>query len=74
VLDQDADGDLIRQPDLGPGEAAIGDLAAQDLDVLGDASGQPVAELGVVLEPLKLMVRAGRLKRGPGNLRDARQR
>jgi hypothetical protein len=74
VLDQDPDGDLVRQPDFRFGEAALGDLAAQDLDVLGDAGGQPVAELGIVLEPLKLTVRAGHLKRGPGDLRGARQR
>jgi hypothetical protein len=74
VLDQDPDGDLVRQPDVGSGEAALGDLAAQDLDVLGDASGQPVAELGVVLEPLKLTVRPGHLERRPGDLRGARQR
>jgi hypothetical protein len=74
VLDQDPDGDLVRQPDLGSGEPALGDLAAQHLDVLGDAGGQPVAELGVVLEPLKLTVRTGHLERGPGDLRGARQR
>jgi hypothetical protein len=74
VLDQDPDGDLVRQPDLGSGEAAIGDLAAQHLEVLSDAGGQPVAELGVAVEPLELMVRAGHLKRGPGDLRGARQR
>ncbi|MGH3250478.1 MAG: hypothetical protein ACRDOI_30320 [Trebonia sp.] len=74
MLDQDPDGDLVRQADLGSGQPALGDLAAQDLDVLGDAGGQPVAELGVVLESLKLAVRAGHLKRGPGDLRGARQR
>jgi len=74
VLDQDPDGDLVRQPDLGPGEAALGDLAAQDLKVLSDAGGQAVTELGIVLEPLEFVVRAGHLKRGPGDLRGARQR
>jgi hypothetical protein len=74
VLDQDPDGDLVRQPDLGSGKAPLGDLAAQDLEVLGDAGGQPIAELWVGLEPLELMVRAGHLKRGPGDLRGARQR
>jgi len=42
--------------------------------VLGDAGGQPVAELGVGVEPVKLMVRASHLKRGPGDLRGTRQR
>jgi hypothetical protein len=74
VLDQDPDGDLIGQPDLGSGEAAVGDLPAQHLEVLGDAGGQAVTELGVAVEPLELVVRAGRLKRGPGDLRGARQR
>ena len=74
MLDQDPYGDLIRQPDLWPGEAALADLAAQDLDVLGDAGGQPVPELGIVVEALKLMVRPGHLERGPGYLRDTRQR
>jgi hypothetical protein len=74
VLDQHPHGHLVRQPDIGPGEAAVGDLAAQHLDVLGDARGQPVAELGIALEPLKLTVRAGHLERGPGDLRGARQR
>jgi hypothetical protein len=73
VLDQDPDGDLVRQPDVRPGESAIGDLAAQHLDVLGDAGGQAVAEFGVAVEPLELVVRAGHLERGPGNLRGARQ-
>jgi len=74
VLDQHPDGDLIREPDVRPGEAALRDLAAQRLDVLGDASGQPVAEFGVAVEPLEFVMRAGRLQRGPGDLRDARQR
>jgi hypothetical protein len=74
VLDQDPDGDLIGQPDLGSGEAAVGDLAAQHLEVLGNAGGQAVTELGVAVEPLELMVRAGRLQGGPGDLRGARQR
>ena len=42
--------------------------------MLGDASRQPVAELGNGVEPLKLMMRAGRLERGPGDLGGARQR
>ena len=74
MLDQDPDGDLVRQPDVRPGESALGDLAAQHLDVLRDAGGEAVAELGVAVEPLQLVVRAGHLKRGPGNLRGARQR
>ena len=74
VLDQDPNGHLVRQPDVGAGKPALGDLAAQDLEVLGDAGGQAVAELGVVLEPLKLMVRAGHLKRCPCDLRSTRQR
>jgi len=74
VLDQDPDGDLVRQPDVGPGEPALGDLAPQDLEVLGDPGGKPVAELGVGVEALKLMVRPGYLERGPGDLRGAGQR
>jgi hypothetical protein len=73
VLDQDPDRDLVRQPDVRPGESAIGDLAAQHLDMLGDAGGQPVAELGVAVEPLELVMRAGRLERRSGDLRGARQ-
>ena len=74
MLNQDADSNLVREPDVRPGEAALGDLAAQRLDVLRDAGGQPVAELGVAVEPLEFVVGAGHLKRGPGDLRDARQR
>jgi hypothetical protein len=74
VLDQDPDGDLVRQPDVRPGQPALGDLAPQDLDVLGHAGGKPVAELGVSVEPVKLMVRPGGLKRRSGDLRGARQR
>jgi hypothetical protein len=74
VLDQDPDRDLVRKADVGSGEAALGDLAPQDLDVLSDAGRQPVAELGIVLEPLKLTVRAGYLERGPGDFRGPRQR
>jgi hypothetical protein len=74
VLDQHPDGDLVRQPHVGAGEAAVGDLAAQHLEMLGDARRQPVAELGVGLEPLELVMRAGGLERGPGDLRGARQR
>jgi hypothetical protein len=73
VLDQDPDRDLVRQPDVRPGESALRDLAAQHLDVLGDAGGQAVAELGVAVEPLELVMRAGHLKRGLGNLRGTRQ-
>jgi hypothetical protein len=74
VLDQHPDRDLVRQPDVRPGQPALGDLAPEDLDVLGDAGGKPVTELGVGVEPVKLMVRPGDLKRGPGDLRGARQR
>jgi hypothetical protein len=74
VLDQYPDGDLVRKPDVRSGEPALGDLAAQHLEVLGDPGGQPVAELGVSVEPLKLMVRPRCLKRGPGDLRGAGQR
>ena len=73
MLDEHPDGDLIRQPDVRPGEAAVGDLAAQHLQVLGDARRQPVPELGVGLEPLEFVVRAGGLERGLGDLRGARQ-
>ena len=74
MLDQHPDGDLVRQPDVGPGQPAIGDLAPQDLQVLGHASGKPVAELGVGVESLELVMRAGYLEGGPGDLRGARQR
>jgi hypothetical protein len=74
VLDQDPDGNLVRYPDVSSGQTALGDLTAQDLDVLGDARGKPVAELRFGVEPLKLMVRPGYLKRGPGDLRGTRQR
>jgi hypothetical protein len=74
VLDQDPDGHLVREPDVRPSEAALGDLAAERLDVLGDAGGQPVAELGVFVEALDFVVRVGDLKRCPGDLRDAGQR
>jgi hypothetical protein len=42
--------------------------------VLGDAGGEPVTELRAGVEPLKLMVRPGDLKRGPRDLRGTRQR
>jgi hypothetical protein len=42
--------------------------------VLRDAGGKPVAELGIGVEPLKLMVGPRYLKGGPGDLRGARQR
>jgi hypothetical protein len=74
VLDQHPDRDLVRQPHVGPGQPAIGDLAPQHLEVLGHPGGKPVAELRVGVEPLKLMVRAGHLEGGPGDLRGARQR
>jgi hypothetical protein len=74
VLDQHPDGDLVRQPDVGPGQPAIGDLAPQHLQVLGHPGRQPVAELGVGVESLELMVRHGHLEGGPRDLRGARQR
>lgn len=74
MLDQDADGHLVRQPDVRPGEPALGNLAAQHLHVLGDTGGQPVAELLIAVEPLELVVRAGHLEGGPGDLGCARQR
>ena len=74
MLDQDPDGHLVREPYIRTREAAFGDLAAERLDMLGDAGGQPVAELGVFVEPLEFVVRTGDLKRCPGNLRDAGQR
>jgi hypothetical protein len=52
VLDQHPDGDLVRQPDVRPGQPAIGDLAPQDLQVLGHPGGKTVAELGVGVESL----------------------
>ena len=42
--------------------------------MLGHPGRQPVAELGIGIEPVELMVRTGRLERGPGDLRRARQR
>ena len=74
MLDQHPDGHLIRQPDVRPGQPAVGDLAPQDLEVLGHPGGKPVAELLIAVESLKLMVRARHLERGPGDLRGARQR
>jgi hypothetical protein len=74
VLDQHPDGDLVRQPDVRPGQPAVGDLAPQDLEVLGHPGGEPVAELGVGVEPLELVVRARHLEGGPGDLGGARQR
>ena len=74
MLDQHPDGDLVRQPDVGPGQPAIGDLAPQDLQMLGHPGRQPVAELGIAVESLEFMVRAGHLEGGPRDLRGARQR
>jgi len=74
VLDQHPDGDLVREPDVRPGQPAIGDLAPQDLQVLGHPGGKTVAELGVGVEPLELVVRARHLEGGPGDLGGARQR
>jgi len=42
--------------------------------VLGHPGGEPVAELGVGVEPLELVVRARHLEGGPGDLGGARQR
>jgi hypothetical protein len=74
VLDQHPDGDLVRQPDIGSDKTALANLPAQRLDVLGDARGEPVAELRVAVEPLQLVIGPGDLERAPGDLRDARQR
>jgi len=74
VLDQHPHGDLIRQADTRAGEPAVGDLAAQHLEMLGDSRRQQVAVLRVGVEPVELVMRAGRLERGPGDLRGARQR
>jgi hypothetical protein len=74
VLDQHPDGHLVREPDVGAGHAALGYLAPQDLDVLGDACREPVTELRVGVETFELVVRARRLEGGPGDLRDTRQR
>jgi len=74
VVDQHPHRDLVRQPDVRAGQPAVRDLAAQHLQVLGDARRQQVAELGVGVEPLEFVMRAGRLERGPGDLGGARQR
>jgi len=74
MFDQHPDGDLVRQPDVGAGQPALGDLPAQHLHVVGDPRRQPVTELRIGVEPLKLMMRAGDLEGGPGDLRNARQR
>jgi hypothetical protein len=74
VLDQHPDRDLVRQPDVGPGQAAIGDLAPEHLEMLGHPGREPVAEVGVGVEPLELVVGAGHLEGGPGDLGGARQR
>jgi hypothetical protein len=42
--------------------------------VLGHPGREPVAELGVAVEPLELVVRARHLEGGPGDLGGARQR
>jgi hypothetical protein len=42
--------------------------------VLGHPGGEPVPELGVGVESLELVVRAGHLEGGPGDLGGARQR
>ena len=73
MLDQHPDGDLVRQPDVRAGESAVADLAPQHFQMLGDARRQPVPELGVGLEPLEFVVRAGGLEGCPGDLRGARQ-
>ena len=74
MLDEDPDGHLVGQADAGADQAALGDLAAQYLQVLGHPGGQPVPELGIGLEPLELVVRASHLERRPGDLRGTRQR
>ena len=51
VLDQDPHGDLIRQADARAREPAVGDLAAQHLEMLGDSRRQAVAVLRVGVEP-----------------------
>jgi hypothetical protein len=74
VLDQNPDRDLVRQPDVRPGQPPIGDLAPQHLQVLGHPGGKPVPELALGVESLQFMVRAGHLEGGPRDLRGARQR
>jgi hypothetical protein len=74
VLDQRPHRYLVGQPDVRRGQPAVGDLAAQDLEVLSDSRRQPVAEFLLGLESLQLVIGAGRLKRGPGDLRCPRQR
>ena len=74
VLDQHPDGDLVREPDVWSGQAALCYLPPEHLDVLGDPRREPVAELRAGVEPFELVVRAGRLEGGPGDFRCARQR
>ena len=56
------------------GQPAVADLAPQHLDVLGHPGREQVAELGVGLEPLQLVVGAGHLQRAAGDLRRPGQR
>jgi adenosine deaminase len=74
VLDQRPDCHLVGQPHVARGQPAVGDLAAQHLEVLGNPCRQPVTELLVDLEPLQLVVGAGGLQCRPGDLRRPRQR
>src|SRR5215469_9212409 len=72
VLDQDADGDLVRQPDVRSHEAPLADLPAQHLDVLAYPGRQPVTEGRVGVEALNLMMGVGDLERRPSDLRRPR--
>jgi hypothetical protein len=74
VLDEGPDRHLVGEPHGRRGQPAVGDLAAQDLEVLGDPRRQPVAVFLVGLEPLQFVIGAGHLQGGPGDLRRPRQR
>jgi hypothetical protein len=74
VLDQDPDGHLVRQPDVGGGQATVGDLAPEHLDVLRHPGREQVTVLRVGVESFQLVVGAGDLQGAPGDLRRARQR
>ena len=74
MLDQDPDGHLIGEPDVGGGQAAVGDLPPEHLDVLRHPGREQVTVLRVGVEPFQLVISAGDLEGAPGDFRRARQR
>jgi hypothetical protein len=61
VLDERPDRHLVGQPRGRGGEPAVGDLAAQDLEMFGDPRRQPVAVFLLGLESLQFVIGAGHL-------------